>query len=877
MKKLFALLLVLATLIPMGTVAFAEDNTPAPVADPYYLINWDVLDDGTFDNIFAAPCLWVGESTYPTISWGSDAKTPKAVAAKVKARFDTRPAGTRYVHFGFATRVYLMYNQENYIYFDKGIELLHPWLTEFLTELKGLGGELDGMFLDTEITSMGSYYLHREAAKNPLVYQQIVSDPRYATEVRPLLVERGFPFHENPTEYMPEIYTISFNLTGEENDTARAIWDSVMGNRMSAYLDKAVYSVLQQFYPDAQLSDYQSHELDSWYKGMSDLGGIIGSNTSKVGTTSNHNVYHSRPHDRFYRNADNDYIYQKPSGYNGVIYEKTAFHMALWEVNHFKYIYASDENNAISAWLTSYNYGEKPLAYSPYVTEIVYHLGLLNPTPFLAYIIQGEVPTVSYHDRLKVVSQQLHELTRLVGYSDRKVLEVPANWNEGFMLSGMYANGRNVWRLTPDTTQVELKDFRIDGADPTFRINGKTITFPGGKIVEDAKIDDIGSCGFWIETPKDVTPIVITESNRFAKYPSLNITFDTCADGKFDFNNCDPLGAWEFKWNKKTDSATTIVANGDGKALSVNGDVTLKSIKLPGNVSAGDTYAEDQAWEITVTIPEGMAAEAVINLLSYAGSSQKVDDGGFKIEGGKVYYSQLGEANEEGKAALEYAELSAIAAGTYTFKRVMNFTYADKFTSTYYVYGADGTLLGSSEEVDVPVFKDITSINFVTKAADKAILLDNYKITLTGKATDFGLYDVNTGAPVNKESIISASTAYRLSWLNATGSTQTATVMVAIYQGDVLQEEKAIKEVQMNPGCDGIETGIVEVAEGQSVKIFLRTSNNRAPDLSDSKSNPIIRVITLIAVGIVMIAAAVIALLSGKHKKALSKQAEEDA
>jgi len=885
MKKLFALLLVLAMLIPMGMVATAESTTETPTVVPFTLTNWSGVKEGKYDNVFGAPFFWVGESTYPRISWSGGGSTPASLAKAVKELFDGRPEGARYIHFGFPAGVYLRMNRENHIYCDKGVEALKPWFEEFLTELTKLGGKLDGVFLDTEITAMGSYYLHQEAVKDPLVYQQIVSDPRYATDVRPLLVERGFKFYDNVTDYTPEIYTISRNMTDADSKEAQAIWDRVMRNRLSAYLDEAVSKVLWKYYPNANVSDYQSADRAGWFKFLSDTGDnsfgaltALGGSQNKVGNTSNHNVYHSRPSENFYRDSNNNVLYRNPYGYNEAIYEKSAFNMTMWEINQFKNIYASTDTKGMSAWLTSYNYGDKPLAYSAYVTEIVYHLGLLNPTPFLGYIVDSEVPDVGYYERLDVISQQLHELTRLVGYSDRKVIEVPANWNDSYLLSGMYANGRNVWRLTPDTTQIGLQYFQIEGTDPTFRVNGKTITFPGGKIIEDAKINDIGSCGFWIETAKDVTPIITTDTTRYQQFPSLNLNFDYCADGNFDYNSCDPIGAWEFKWNKKTGSATTIVANGTGKALSVNGDVTLKSIKLPGNITAGDTYAKDQAWEITVTIPEGMAAEAVINLLGYTGASQKVDDGGFKIEGGKVYYAQLGEADEEGNATLEYKELASIAAGTYTFKRMVNFNDAENFTASYHVYGADGTALGSSKEVAVPTFKTITSINFVTKAADKAILLDNYKITLTGKAADFELYDAKTGVPVKDITAVrTASTAYRLSWLNATGNAETATVVAAIYQGDTLKEEKVIKEVQMNPGCDGVETGIVDLAEGQSVKVFLKTSYDGAADKGDGKGGLNIGLIAIIAAAIVVVAAVVIALVATSPKKKAPAQKAEEA
>ena len=643
MKKFFALLMTLAMLLPLTLVQ------PAKAADvtsqPFYMFNWEEVTEGKYDNIYSAPFFWTAERVKFVISWNG-ANTPKGLAQKCKELFDTRPEGSRFIKFAFPASVYLKGHIENYIYMDKGVDKLVPWFEEFLTEFKAIGGELDGLILDTEITDMGSWYLYGDAKDDPLLYNKIVTDPRYATEVRPLLEERGFPFYDNPTEYTPEIYSISRNMTGAKYNEARAIWDRVMRNRIGYYLDECVCQPLWKYYPDALVSDYQSADRAGWYKFLSDTGDnsfgeltASGGNAEKVGNTSNHNVYHSRPSESFYKDSSGNVVFKNPYSYNDAIYGKTAFNMAMWEINQAKNIYGSTDNKMISYWLTSYNYGEKPLAYSPYTTEIIYHLGMLNPQPFLSYVVSTEVPDVEYYDRLDVLSQQLHALSALAGYSDRKVIEVPANWNDSYLLSGMYANGRNIWRITPDTTQVTLESFKVAGEDPTFSVGGKTITFPGGKIIADAAIDAVGSCGYWVETAKEVIPIVTTDAKRYENYPSLFLGFNDCQPGNFDYNTGNPVGAWEIKWNKKVGSTTKVITVNGNNVLAIDGDVTLKSIKLPENITAGDSYAKNQSWDATVTIPENMPADAVVQILTYDGSGQPEEDGGFKVENGTVITS----------------------------------------------------------------------------------------------------------------------------------------------------------------------------------------------------------------------------------------------
>ncbi len=819
MKRFFALLMALAMLLPLTLVQPA--NAADVASQPFIMFNWEEVTEGKYDNIYSAPFFWTAERVGFKISWNG-ASTPKDLAKKCKDLFDTRPEGGRFIKFAFPASIYLRYNIENYIYMDKGVDMLVPWFEEFLTEFKAIGGQLDGLILDTEITDMGSWYLYGDAKEDPLLYNKIVTDPRYATEVRPLLEERGFPFYENPTEYTPEIYSISRNMTGAKYDEARAIWDRVMRNRIGYYLDECVCQPLWKYYPDALVSDYQSADRAGWHKFLSDTGDnsfgeltASGGNAEKVGNTSNHNVYHSRPSGNFYKDSNGNVVFKNPYSYNDAIYGQTAFNMTLWEINQFKNIYASTDNKKLSAWLTSYNYGSKPLAYSAYTTEIVYHLGMLNPQPFLGYVVSSEVPDVEYYDRLDILSQQIHELTRVAGYSDRKPIEVPANWNDSYLLSGMYANGRNIWRITPDTTQVTLEGFKVAGSDPTFSVGGKTITFPGGKIIEDTKIDAVGSCGYWVETAKDVTPVVTTDAKRYENYPSLFLGFNDSQPGNFDYNTGNPVGAWEIKWNKKVGSTTKIISVNGNNVLAIDGDVTLKSVKLPENITAGDSYAKNQSWDATITIPENMPAEAVVQILTYDGKGQEEEDGGIKVENGKLFYSHNGE----------FVEMGDIAPGTYIFRRVMDFNNPESFRSSYYVFSDKGSVVAMATNIPTPAFQTITSIGFVTEGVTKAIHLDNFRISVTGIAADFSLYDAKTGIQLKDANTPrSTATAYRLSWLNATDEAQTGKVLAEIYEDGDLKEIKAVKTVVMQPGCDNVETGIVEVGAGQSIKIKLETS-----------------------------------------------------
>jgi len=853
MKKIFAFLLMLAMLLPMGLlpVANAEEFTE----EPFYALSWSDMDNKAYpylDGLVQSNFSTSGANA--TISYsgvqvvynkdGLDQAKVKQFAEKMKATMDARPDGMRYWHLWAPGKV-LRLKPENIIYLDYGVDMMKVLVHDILKAYKEIGGKLDGLVVDTEYIGMSSYYIYTNTDKNPnnatkdaMIYKKIVEDPRYATEVRPLLEERGFKFYHNITDYTPEIYSIAKGA-GSQYEQSQAIWDTVMRIRLNNYCTEWAFEALQEFYPECSLSDYQSTDRSTWLKieaatddGESNSSG----NTKKAGNVSCFSFYYNRPSTDFFDSLG------KYAGYNEAIFEGTSFSTLLYNVNYAKSMYAATDTKMIAPWITSYVYNAKKpstLAKTPYYAELLYHLGMLDPEPFLSYTYTGEYSAENWELTCQVMNDVMAELTRVAGFSDRKPIETDMYWNGEFILSGMYTGGRNLWRLTPNNNRISLADFQVAGAaDPTFNVEGHTITFPGGKIIADTNIENAGSFGFWVETPKNVTPIVTRDDYYFAKYPSLVFDFEDAAEGVYDYNNHKPLTAWEFTWKK---GATTTIEKVNGnKVLALNGSVEVRSAKLPVNISAGDSYAEDQAWQVTVTVPEGLAADGEISLLYYAGTSQKAKDGGFQIKGGKLYYSTLG-TDAEGKATQEYKELCDIAPGTYIFRREMNMNNKDAFRSNFAIYDTTGAELKRVNNIASPVFKTITTINFATKNTDKPVYLDDYKLILTGTATDFELYDVHTGMPVaseNMEALRDRSTAYRLSWLNATDKEETATVMAAIYNGTTLVEEKVIKEVKMTPDYDGVETGIVELAEGQSVKVYLKTTIKKAEEPSTQPTEP---------------------------------------
>ncbi|MBQ8881365.1 MAG: hypothetical protein IJ030_04235 [Oscillospiraceae bacterium] len=868
MKKIFAILLTLVMLLPMAMMP-AANAEPTP-DKPFYVLGWSDYNNEKFplmDGLVTSGINVTDENVRfyygknPVIYGSYTDADVTAFAQALKADMDARPEGMRYWHLWGPLKG-LGLKPEAVIYLDYGVDQMKELMTVIVKKYKEIGGQMDGVVIDTEYLGMSAWDIHSKVALNdPLIYNKIVQDPHYATEVRPLLVERGFEFYPNVTDYTPEIYSISQN-TGDKYADARSIWNTAMSIRLKRYLNEWCYEPLAACYPEATLSDYQSTDMAAWLKGINDAGNVVGGaagNTYRGGNTSNYNFYANRPSPEFYKDSQQQPIFKNPPSYIEAVYEASAYNMFMYNMNLVKRMYASTDTKNLSFWICEHDYDGKTVgtvSNTPYYTEEILHMGLYNPQPFLGYLYDqafkdenGKVSAEVYDAHCVVINEIMTELTRVAGYSDRKPIEVPQEWNREFVLSGMYCGGRNLWRITPNTDRVSLTDFKVAGEDPTFCVDGQTVTFPGGKIIEDGPISVVGSCGYWVETAENVTPIITNDADRLVKKPAFLEDFESYEVGtKLVTMNVRNPGAWVIQ-PKGND--LVVEADGDNKVLAITGNSVYQNQHLPANITLADSNAAKQIWELTVTVPAGMTAEESVVLLKYEAGQQKDEDGGFKLSGGKISYMEAGEYKE--------MKLDISAGGKYTFRREMDL---EAFTCNYIVTDAAGKTLVEAEKVAVPEFNGkVNKLGLTCKKVTGKLLLDNFSLRAAGAAADFEIYDAKMGLGLEENAVHNAPVAYRLSWTNVDADEQAATVMAAFYEGETLKEEKVIKEVKMAPGCDGVENGIVEVAEGQSVKVYLKR------ETPAEKSSADIGLIAGIAAAVVVVVAAIVLALVLIKKK----------
>ena len=876
MKKILAFALTCAMLLPLLA------GMPIPVAaegavgtKPFVALTWSDIEEDiqAYDNANEMHTIHIledknGEPYFYRVGVGSDLDK---IVQDMKAEMDSRPENMRYFHVHGLAKAF-GYKAEAKIYLDNGVDKIKVMFEDLMKRYYDIGGQLTGMVQDLEYVGMSSYYLTLDLQSDPLLFNKIVSHPNYATEVRPLLAERGFKFYPNPSEYAPEIFGVSDN-SGSEYSTSRTIWGVVMSNRLAMYLNEAFCEPVWKYFPDALISDYQTTDTDAWHKEVSSSGGksYVGGNSMKAGNVSNYNVYGVAPNVNMrYQSGSTTDEYRTPTAFNGALYKDTPFNMMLWDTNRFKNMYNATDTHKVSVWITEYDYSTKragTVYNTPYYTENLLHIGMLDPQPFLVYMYRPSFSSdEAYYSRIGVISEIMAELTRVVGAADRTPIVLPTSWNNSFVISGMYAGGKNYWRITPDmSTGITKETFKVaDAADPTFYINGQTVSFPGGKIIEDGTISVTGTCGYWVETTTDVVPVITNIANRYQVYAGFTEDFEGYEAGyKVTYGTALPAMAWEIKDKTQKNIVVEVDQNDpNNQVLAITSAGTVLNTKLVKNLTAADNYAKRQAWELTFTMPATVAADAEIILLKSG------TDGGFKVTADKVYYSQNGE----------YVELTGVklnAGAKYVAKRVLDFTgkevqtedgeVKEIFTGSYYIYDAEGNVVGSVENVEMKKFTlPVKKAGFECKnLGENTMYFDDFKMYAVGFAGDFEIFETKNGIQVKDMTVArSGETAYRYSWMNASDEEKTVQIVAQVFdaEGNVTSET-VIKELVMQPGYDGVETGIYD-AKDTAVVFAVKTVAEEVKE-----SSPWLYVGIGAAAVLVLAAAAAVVIVVAKKKK----------
>jgi len=430
-------------------------------------------------------------------------KGPVLVAKATATYIKNMPEGRRAIdihQFSYD----IMNNKENVVWWDKGTEEVREYMQKYFKALKAEGVTLDYIIDDME-GDMSNWSIKKQS-----VADSIVNDPRYLTDIRPELESRGFRFG---TEAQGDLYYV-VNYTKDKTKTAYNMWNRAMdGDRLATYHNRAFYDVAKEYFPNIKLSNYGSAAYNGETKvisGAAHRSYLGGPSKNFVGTHSAPVCYGSLVHLTYAGYAPEWYVYDK--------FYKTGYNALLLDTMRCQSAVLSTPNGGLMPWIGLRDWNSEGLYGNFYSTdyyqEFLFHIGMLNPDPFLVY----NAGSSQAGDDLVLIRNIMYQLDELCGFDDRKPLVKKAvDWNQRYVLSGMYAGGKNVWRITPDlyAPGVTLENFLVDKENLVFQIGNEIVDFPKGSYIYTPE-KSLSEYGYWVISPKGTYPeeFVATEIAR---------------------------------------------------------------------------------------------------------------------------------------------------------------------------------------------------------------------------------------------------------------------------------------------------------------------------------------------------------------------------
>lgn len=427
------------------------------------------------------------------------------VAKNVKAQLDTMEPGKRTIFIAndFDPRKH----SESIVWWDEATEEVALLLGEFFKTYYNMGGNLDFIYSDFE-SNVNMWNLTEEQI------EEITSEERYSSDLKPMLIEAGYQTsHDLLLGELKSIlkFTLSDNYL---------YFNNVLANMASDYHTRAIYEPAAKWFKNVKYSDYGSSDIKQYYGAMDGSHRVyVGGDSKKTGTHSVPVLYREITRGSYY--AD---LYELADEINGgddatvSQLPDTDFGELMGSIGKLRISALSTESGKVTPYVSG---TDEDFFSSGYFSEQILHVGLHDPDPILYFgaRLSSSESDETVNTRRNALLEALEELNSIVGYADRKSLntELP-EYTAAYCISGMYANGRNIWRVTPDTSVVAYEDFHISGEVPTFKVGDVTISFPGGEIIPNTR----STIGYWVATDSGVTPQI---ARTDASVPEIKLEF----------------------------------------------------------------------------------------------------------------------------------------------------------------------------------------------------------------------------------------------------------------------------------------------------------------------------------------------------------------
>ena len=357
------------------------------------------------------------------------------------------------------------------LWWDKGVDRVRQFFTEFFTFYREAGGELDVFVLDFE-QGFSYWHLLDLVEKNypcglDHYLDAIQNDSRFS-EIKDAVAIEDLK---------------SIKLWFENEDHLK--WSAFTWAHLARYINSAIYQPLKEYYPNAELSNYgyyyQSSELD--------FPDIHGTNTHRytdgihVGTHQSREIYG-------WMNL--------PSGtlLEGIEYSTTPFNAFRFALNKLRAMLLSSPV-PVSPWVAYKGFSNSHLKDNDFYQELIFHM-LLSGIDYLLYWNPAQQVDYSKDDDL-LLNQLIDQVNAFI--SDRKpsyMTDGLVSWLDDIVITKtQFAQDIELWRVSANIGINEhINDMIIQANPAKIKINGSVYEFDSMKVWDES--DSLSDKGLWL-------------------------------------------------------------------------------------------------------------------------------------------------------------------------------------------------------------------------------------------------------------------------------------------------------------------------------------------------------------------------------------------
>lgn len=527
MKKIISLTLCL--ILCMANVVHAETlkkGTPGT----FFTTSYDENVDG-YDHIMDRFYLTKTEL---------ESKGPKALAMIASQALKAMPKGRRIIQIQPTITHQLTANLDMGVFVSNAdYQATYETIDGFFKELAATGAEVDYVFDDFE-GGVSCYYFENKAIANfrqegetiqesytkhgdkyePWIKQRLIElqeTDLYQTKLKPMLEAEGFVFGDDydlkylnifPGALEPRKSVFYDSNPPEGAADSHRIYNTVGTQLCQQAYEETVFNVIKQYYPDIKFSNWGFTSKTGLIPTYDFNGNVttalaekplVGANYTNIICYSNYELTAGNVKDN------------PPEGWRFEKYPLNGFGSFFLEYMNICDMQLSDHRDGFTVWITT-----RDVSYdnTDYYNEMIFHTGMFNPDPYLywagATILKSGGAEI-IESEYELIDNLLSQLDDLVGFEDRKsalteVWQAPT-WDQRYLLSGMTAGGRTVWRITPDlyTPGVTIENFLVSKNTPKFRIGNQCIDFPAGSYIYTPE-ETLSQYGYWVISPEGTRP-----------------------------------------------------------------------------------------------------------------------------------------------------------------------------------------------------------------------------------------------------------------------------------------------------------------------------------------------------------------------------------